>query len=124
MAWVVKNINGDGSLVEKSFPTYEEAKSYQEWTAGNIEYKDNESGGRKNNMNENDMKEIKIIINEMLSSAIGREYSERILNDKFMNDVIDNIIECSAWKENGYYNDDDVRLAIGRILIDRLQIDE
>lgn len=36
--WVVENVNGDGSLVKKEFETYQEAKSYTEWTLGAIYY--------------------------------------------------------------------------------------
>ena len=39
-----------------------------------------------------------------------------------MEDVIKNVKETSAWEDEGYYNDDDIRLAIGRELTARLGI--
>lgn len=36
-----------------------------------------------------------------------------------MEDVIQNVMETSAWEDEGYYNDDDIRLAIGRELMAR-----
>lgn len=36
--WIVENTNGDDSLVEKVFETYEEAKAYSEWTLGSIRF--------------------------------------------------------------------------------------
>lgn len=40
-----------------------------------------------------------------------------------MEDVIKNVMETSAWDDEGYYNDDDIRLAIGRELMARLGIE-
>ena len=40
-----------------------------------------------------------------------------------MDDVIDDVMTSSAWDDEGYYNDDDIRLAIGRTLMARLGIE-
>ena len=37
-----------------------------------------------------------------------------------MDDVMDDIKTSSAWEDSGHYNDDDVRLAIGRVMMKRL----
>ena len=49
------------------------------------------------------------------------EYGKKIGNT-FMEDVIDDVMCASALDDEGYYNDDDIRLAIGRVLMDRLEI--
>ena len=40
-----------------------------------------------------------------------------------MEAVMDDIKTSSAWEDDGHYNDDDVRLAIGRVLMARLNIE-
>lgn len=40
-----------------------------------------------------------------------------------MEDIIQNVLETSAWEDEGYYNEDDIRLAIGRELMARLRIE-
>ena len=40
-----------------------------------------------------------------------------------MEDVINDVLEASAWEEEGYYNEDDIRLAIGRVLAHRLNVE-
>lgn len=75
-------------------------------------------------------KEIEFSISELLQSAVSSEYSKYILEQKdnitgntFMEDVIQNVLETSAWEDEGYYNEDDIRLAIGREFIARLGIE-
>ena len=41
----------------------------------------------------------------------------------FMDDVMDDITTSSEWEDTGHYNDDDVRLAIGRVMMDRLGVE-
>ena len=80
----------------------------------------------------------KIIENEIrmiLMHAVSSEYVRYILehteedadgypvSPTFLEDVIEDVKCSSAWDDEGYYNDDDIRLAIGRVLIDRLGID-
>lgn len=75
-------------------------------------------------MNEAERKNIKWLVWWVMSKATSDEYAERILeHDGFMEDVIADVMECSAWEDEGYYNEDDVRLAIGRVLIDRLGVE-
>ena len=73
---------------------------------------------------------IENVIYLIMRKAVGNDYARCIMEDKdnetkntFTKDVIENVIRCSNWENKSYYNDDDVRLAIGRVLIDRLGID-
>lgn len=82
--------------------------------------------------------EKKIIENEIrmiLMHSVSSEYVRYILEDRekdeeynyigntFIEDVIEDVMCSSAWDDEGYYNDDDIRLAIGRVFIDRLGIE-
>lgn len=86
-------------------------------------------------MNKTDRKIIENQIRMILMSAVSSDYVNLILSEPerneegdtigntFMEDVIQDVMESSAWDEYGYYNHDDIRLAIGRVLIDRLGIE-
>lgn len=81
------------------------------------------------NMSERDRKQLMACIICALKDSVGWEYANRILKHKtentkhtFMEDVINDVIESSAWDDEGDYSDDDVRLAIGRVFMDRLGI--
>ena len=86
-------------------------------------------------MNKEDRKIIENEIRMILAHAVSSEYVRHILEgtekdeegytigNTFMEDVIEDVMCSSAWDDEGYYNDDDIRLAIGRVLIDRLGID-
>lgn len=65
---------------------------------------------------------LKIMITDILAAAVGQEYAKYILDDSSLNEVIDDIETSSAWLEDGYCNDDDIRLALGRVLLKRLRI--
>lgn len=59
----------------------------------------------------------------ILASATGSDYAYYLAgNDEFANDVKSNVEETSGWRDEGYYTDDDIRLAIGRVLLDYLDI--
>lgn len=76
------------------------------------------------NMDKAERKQIEWLISWVMKKAVSDEYAVHILNhNNFMEDVIDDVMETSAWEEDGCYNEDDVRLAIGRVLIDRLGIE-
>ncbi len=79
-------------------------------------------------MTKAEKKLIGIEIEQVMQNAVGC-YARYILNDKCEDDertfteaVIDDVMECSAWEDEGFYNDDDIRLAIGRVLMDRLGV--
>ena len=86
-------------------------------------------------MNKEEKKIIENEIRMIMQNAVSSEYARYILEhtekdedyeeigNTFMEDVIEDVMCSSAWDEEGYYNDDDIRLSIGRVLIDRLDID-
>ena len=86
-------------------------------------------------MNKEDRKIIENEIRIILMGAISSEYVRYILEyaeedengeqigETFIDDAIEDVICSSAWDDEGYYNEDDIRLSIGRVLIDRLGID-
>ena len=81
-------------------------------------------------MTTKEIAQIKYEIMEIMRGAISSEYARYILEHEekktgssFMEDVINDVICTSAWEDEGYYNDDDIRLAIGRIFTNRLGIE-
>ena len=69
-------------------------------------------------------KQIEWLIGWVMEKAVSNDYAKHILNhNNFIEDVIMDIIETSAWEDDGYYNEDDVRLAIGRVLMNRFGIE-
>lgn len=63
-------------------------------------------------------------LRQILSSSVGTDYAYYLAeNEEFAFDVKHNVEETSAWIDEGYYNDDDIRLAIGRVLLDRLGVE-
>lgn len=61
---------------------------------------------------------------QILASSVGSDYARCLIkSDGFTENVKKNVEETSAWRDEGYYNDDDIRLAIGRVLLDRLGIE-
>lgn len=82
-------------------------------------------------MNEKARKTIMALAKRMMLDAISDDYVNRILNhydetseETFIDAVVRDVLETSAWKDEGYFNEDDVRLAIGREFIARLSIEE
>ena len=81
-------------------------------------------------MCEKDRKLLEREIAETMLRSVGSDYVKYILEDKgedgesdtFMEAVIDDVMCSSAWDEEGYWNFDDIRLSIGRVLMDRLGI--
>ncbi|MBR1525536.1 MAG: hypothetical protein IJ640_02605 [Prevotella sp.] len=60
----------------------------------------------------------------IVKDCIGSDYASSLINDdRFYSDVKHNVEETSAWFDEGFYTDDDIRLAIGRVLLERLSID-
>lgn len=78
---------------------------------------------------------IEAEVRTILQHSVSSEYVRYILEDRerdeeydyigntFMDDIIDDVMTSSAWDDEGYYNDDDIRLAIGRTLMARLGIE-
>lgn len=81
-------------------------------------------------MTKTERNEIEFQVTEIMRSATSSEYARYILEQEddvtgntFMKDIIENVMETSAWEDEGCYNDDDIRLAIGRELLARLGIE-
>lgn len=75
-------------------------------------------------MNETERKQLEQFITEILRGAVSDDYARYILeNDNIIEDIIDDVLTSSAWEDERYYNEDDIRLAIGRILITKLNIE-
>ena len=81
-------------------------------------------------VNKEEKKIIENKIRMIIQSAVSSEYARYILEHEneetentFMDDVIEDVMCASAWDKEGHYNNDDIRLSIGRVLIDRLGID-
>ena len=82
-------------------------------------------------MDEKARKTIIALARRMMLDAISDDYVNQILNhydetyeETFIDAVVRDVLETSAWKDEGYFNEDDVKLAIGREFIARLGIDE
>lgn len=80
------------------------------------------------NMNEVERKQIEWLVWNTMAKATGEGYARQILEHEsgcggiFMDDVIEDVMQTSAWNDEGYYNTDDVRLAIGRVFKRRLGV--
>lgn len=60
----------------------------------------------------------------ILASAVGNDYSHYLAHDdEFFHAVKQNVEETSAWSDEAYYTDDDIRLAIGRVIMDKFGIE-
>ena len=84
----------------------------------------------KRQMNKKERREIERLITKTLSDAVSDDYARYILEqydscteNTMMEDIIEHVLTTSAWEDEGYYNEDDVRLAIGRELMARLGVD-
>lgn len=65
---------------------------------------------------------------EVFYKSVSDDYASYILDhvkngNTFLEDVVNDISETSLCEEYDYWNEDDIRLAIGRVLMNRLGID-
>lgn len=81
-------------------------------------------------MNKEQRKEIETLIYKVMTNAVSSDYARYILEHEdswteitVMQEIIENVMETSAWNDAGYYNEDDVRFAIGRVLMERMEIE-
>lgn len=72
---------------------------------------------------------LKNRITEIMRASVTDEYVRSLLKHKhpnthraFMDDVIDDVLENSDWETERFYCDVDIRLAIGRVLTERLAL--
>lgn len=82
------------------------------------------------NMNNEQRKEIEMLVYKIMMGATSSDYARYILEHEdswtgitVMQEIIENVIETSAWNDEGYYSEDDIRLAIGRVLMGRMEIE-
>lgn len=80
-------------------------------------------------MNSFEKNEIEKEIKMILQYSVSDEYVNHILDDydsktgkTFLEAVIQDVVETSAWEGKGYYTDSDIRYAIGRECITRMGI--
>ncbi len=60
----------------------------------------------------------------ILASCFGSDYAHYIArNNDFYFAVKQNVEETSAWRDEGYYTDDDIRLAVGRTIMEKYNIE-
>lgn len=82
---------------------------------------------RKLSVEERD--ELVADIELLLQYAVSHDYAQVILNHKgeenqtILDRIIQNVLDCSAWEESGYYSESDIRFAIGRVLMERIGIE-
>ncbi|MEE0991523.1 MAG: hypothetical protein UH542_00895 [Bacteroidales bacterium] len=81
-------------------------------------------------MNKEQRTQIELEIAKIMQNAVSSEYSTYILEQEndttgntLMEDIVQNVMETSAWEDEGYYNEDDIRLSIGRELMTRLSVE-
>ncbi len=61
---------------------------------------------------------------QVLRLSVASDYCyELIQNDEFFDLVISDVEETSAWSEDMTYNEDDIRLAIGRAMLYKFGIE-
>ena len=81
-------------------------------------------------MDEKTKKTIVYLARKLMLDSISDDYVNRILNhydetskETFIDSVVRDVLETSAWEDEGYFTEDDVKLAIGRELMTRMGID-
>ena len=80
-------------------------------------------------MSKEETRQICYEITAIMTMATSDEYARYILEHEdengteLMADIVQNVLETSAWEDEGYYNESDIRLAIGRELMARLGIE-
>ena len=58
-------------------------------------------------------------VDNILKNFIDKDHIEDIIDEIFP-DIVEDIKTTSAWEEEGYFNDSDVRLALSRALHDKI----
>lgn len=78
-------------------------------------------------MTKEEKEKIESEITEILQNAVSNKYTKNILELKddttgntLMDDIVKNIVQTAAWSYEKYYNDIDLKLAIGKELLTRL----
>lgn len=66
--------------------------------------------------------DVETFLFDNLSEAISDEYLEAIV-EKLKPGVIDDVIDSSGFETEGIWNEDDIKLALGRVLVEKLHIE-
>ena len=74
--------------------------------------------------------ELKRQIEEMLRKSVSSDYVRTMLeaesessSTSLLQDIADDVLETSGWYDEETYNEDDIRLAIGRVILSRIGIE-
>lgn len=62
-------------------------------------------------------------VEQLMRKSISTDYVVEILDmtigyETVYEQIKKDVEETSAWEDEGYYNEDDIKLAIGRVLVD------
>lgn len=77
----------------------------------------------KTAMTDSERRELEQLITDFLEQAVSDEYAHTILESEcddgntLLENIVQNVLDTSAWEEEQHYNDSDIRYAIGRELI-------
>ena len=80
------------------------------------------------NMEHLDARTFRIDVERILRGAVSSDYAGYILDSEnpacetFIEAIQRDVEATSSWENEGIYTDDDIRLAIGRVLMTRLDI--
>jgi hypothetical protein len=66
--------------------------------------------------------DVRCFLESELKSAISDEYLNDICH-AIRDEVLWDVKETSAWSENRTWNDDDIKLAVGRVLMKKLGLE-
>lgn len=65
---------------------------------------------------------VKLFLDVQFRNAISDDYRYDI-RQAIQDDVVADVVETSDFRRTGHWNQDDIRLAVGRVLITRMGID-
>lgn len=66
--------------------------------------------------------DVRYFLDRNLKSAISDDYVYDIRR-AILDEVVADVMETSAYSENGTWNDDDIKLAVGRVLMNKLGLE-
>lgn len=65
--------------------------------------------------------DVKLFLDIQFRNAISDDYRYDI-RKAILDDVVADVVETSDYRRTGYWNQDDIKLAVGRVLIARMGI--
>ncbi len=90
----------------------------------------NENNPNVKNMTKAEKVELERQIEEMLRRSVSSDYVRAMLeaesessDNSLLQDIADDVLETSGWYDEETYNEDDIRLAIGRVVLSRIGIE-